>query len=79
MKNTDDDYIRWCLRAALFPANKDPQLPSKYSTEDDLNFKGVSVPTPLSQLDRVERRNRLGINIYVYCWEDGGVVIHRLS
>ena len=51
--------------------------PSKYPTKDGLNFKGVSAPTPLSELDRVERQNTLALN--VYGWEDGGVVIHHLS
>ena len=59
------------------PSSKDPQPPSKYPAKDGLNFKGVSAPTPLSQLDRVERQNYLAIN--VYGWEDGRVVSYRLS
>ena len=37
----------------------------------------MSAPIPLSQLDRVEQKYNLYLN--VYGWKDGGVVIHRLS
>ena len=69
VKNKDDNCLHWSLRAALFPADKNTQRPSKYPTEDGLKLKGVSASTHLSQLDLVERQNHLAIN--VYGWEDG--------
>ena len=48
VKNKDDACLCWSLRPALFPADKNPQRPSKYPPEDGLNFTEVSTPTPLS-------------------------------
>ena len=58
VENNDTDCLRWP------PADENPQWPSKDPTEDGLNFTGVSVPTPLSQLNRVEHQNHLAINAY---------------
>ena len=77
VKNIDGDCLRWSLRAVLFPADNNPQRPSKYPTEDGLNFTRVSALTPLAQLDRVDQENHLAI--HVYAWEDGGVVIYQFS
>ena len=42
VKNKDDHCLRWTLRAALLPVAKDPQRPTKYPTEDGLNFEGIA-------------------------------------
>ena len=49
-----------------------------YPTEDGLNFTGIDFPTPVSQIDRLERQNpNLAINV---CgWENGQVIAHRIS
>ena len=76
VKNKDDHYLRCSLRSALFPAAKDPQRPTKYPTQDVLNFEGIDVPTPISQIPKVEKQNNLAVN--VFGWEKG-VIIHHLS
>ena len=76
VKNKDNHCLRWSLGAALFPADKNPQRPSKYPTEDGLKL-GVSAPTHFSKLDLVERQNHPAMD--VYGWADGGVVTRRLS
>ena len=76
VQNTDDHCLRWSVRAALFPVKVHPERTSKYKTDDGLNFNGISAPTPLSQLDRVERQNGVALNVYGW---DKGVVVHRLS
>ena len=51
---------------------------SSYPTEDGLNFAGIDFPTPFSQIDRLERQNHV-LAINVFGWEDGRVVVHRIS
>ena len=76
VKNKHDHCFRWTLRSALFPACDHVDRPSKYPTNDDLNFKGIDAPTPISQIPKVEKQNNLAINVFGW---DKGVTIHRLS
>ena len=57
IQNRDNECLRWSLRAALFPAprGRNPIRPSSYPTEDGLNFTGIDFPTPVLQIDRLER------------------------
>ena len=51
---------------------------SSYPTEDGLNFAGIDFPTPVSQIDRLERQNPdLAIN--VFGWEKEQVIVHRIT
>lgn len=77
MKNTDE-FLKWALRSALFPVQKDAQRPSKYPTNDEINWKGISFPTPLKQINnKLEKQNpRLATN--VSGWENC-VIVHRIS
>jgi len=51
---------------------------SSCPTEDGLNFTGIDFPTPVSQIDRLERQNsNLAIN--VFGWEKKRVIVHRIS
>jgi len=76
VKNKDDHCFRWALRSAMFPAKINPDRPTKYPTDDGLDFTGIDAPTPLSQIDKVEKQNNLAIN--VFGWEKG-VIVHRIS
>ena len=76
IKNRDDNCLRWALRSALFPANDHSDRPTKYPTEDGLDFTGIDAPTPLSQIGKVESQNDLAINVFGW---DKGVIVHRLS
>ena len=78
VKNTDDHCLRWALRAALAypwpPQNQ--ERPRWYPNENGLNFQGIDSPTPISQIPKVEKRNNLAINVFVW---DKGVTVNRLS
>ena len=64
IKNWDDECLRWSIRAALFPTDlPHPERTSRYPTADGLDFTGISFPTPLNQIKRVERQNGLSINV----------------
>ena len=77
VKNRDDACLRWSLRSALFPAKNHVDRTSSYPTNDGLSFKGIDMPTPLSQIVKVEKMNKLAIN--VYGWDKRNTIIHRLS
>ena len=49
VKNKEDHCLRWALRSALFPAVDHAERPSKYPTDDGLDFEGIDAPTPISQ------------------------------
>ena len=80
IQNRDNECLRWALRAALFPAprGRNPIRPSSYPIEDGLNFTGIDFPTPVSQIDRLERQN-INLAINVFGWEKEQVVVHRIS
>ena len=80
IQNRDNQCLGWAIRAALFPAprGRNPIRPSSYPTEDGLNFTGIDFPTPVSQIERLERQNH-NLAINVFGWEDGRVVVHRIS
>ena len=80
VQNRDNQCLRWAIRAAFFPASKGTKVTrtSSYPTEDGLNFAGIDFPTPVSQIDKLERQNpNLAIN--VFGWEKDQVIVHRLS
>ena len=76
VKNKDDHCLRWVLRSALNPATDHVDRPSQYPILDNLKFKAIDDPTPISQIPKVEKPNNLAIN--VFGWEKG-IIIHHLS
>ena len=76
VKNKDDHCLRWVLQSALFPADDHTDRPSKYPTDDGLNFSGIDALTPISQILKVERQNSLAINVFGW---DKDVIVHQLS
>ena len=66
--------------SCLFPPaiGKKVTRNSNYPTEDGLNFTGIDFPTPVSQIDRLERQNpNLAVNMFG--WEKEQVIIDRIS
>ena len=80
VQNRDNQCLRWAICATLFPPPQGLKVTrtSSYPTGDGLNFGGIDFPTPVSQIDKLERQNpSLAIN--VFGWEKGKVFVHRLS
>ncbi|XP_078345452.1 uncharacterized protein LOC144630974 [Oculina patagonica] len=80
VQNRDNECLKWALRAALFPPRdgKNLQRTSKYPANDGINYGGIDFPTPVKQIDKLERQNsNLAIN--VFGWEDNRVIVHRIS
>ena len=80
VKNRDNQCLKWALRAALFPTKdgKDPQRPSKYPVNDGINYEGIDFPTPVKQIDKLEKQNQ-NLAINVFGWEKDTVIVHRIS
>ena len=80
IQNRDNMCLRWAIRAALFPARRglNPQRTSSYPTNDGLNFEGIDFPTPVSQIDKLERQNP-NIALNVFGWDNDKVLVHRIS
>ena len=80
VKNKDNECLKWALRSALFPPKDGvhPERPSKYPKNDGINYKGIDFPTPVKQIDKLEKQNgKLAIN--VFGWENDTVIVHRIS
>ena len=78
IQNRDNECLRWAIRAALFRPSGDMRRTSSYPRQDGLDFTGIDFPTPVSQIDRLERQNpNLAIN--VFGWEGGHVVVYKIS
>ena len=77
VKNSDDQCLRWALRAALFPVQVYVDRPGSYPVDDGLNFTGIDFPTPLHQISEIERLNNLAIN--AFGWRNNKTFIIRVS
>ena len=69
--------MRWALRSARFPANKNTDRPLSYPSEDGLNFDGIDAPTLINQIKRVEKQNKMELNVFGY--ENKAIVPYQLS
>jgi len=80
IQNRDNQCLKWSIRVALFPApsGRNPQRPSRYPTNDGLNFAGIDFPTPVSKIDKLERQNpNPAINVFGRDKEQ--VIVHKIS
>ena len=77
IKNRDNACLRWALRAARLPVAVHADRPSEYPTEDGFDFTGISFPTPLHEIPKVEKLNSIAIN--VLGWKDGKAVVYHVS
>ena len=68
IKNKDDKCLRWVLKAFKFSVQQNAERPSKYpkDEEDSLDFTGISFPTPLREIPKVEQLNRVRINVFTH-------------
>ena len=66
VKNQDQECFRWALRSALFPAKNNLNNPYSYPKQDKLNMEGIDFPTPISQINKIERQNHIAFNVYGY-------------
>ena len=58
IKNKDNKCILFCITAHLFPVEKNGDRPTKYDT-NLIKCEGVSFPTPLNDIPKLEKQNAL--------------------
>ena len=70
VRNTDNECLKWAIRAELFPPKdgKNPQRQSKYPVDDGIDYNGIDFPTTIKQIDRLEEQNEF-LAINVFGWE----------
>ena len=72
IQNEDDKCILWSILAHLYPIERNPQRVTKYRPhENQLNMTGVTYPTPLTDIVKIEKNNNISINVIGYDSTDG--------
>ena len=64
VQNDDDRCSEWALKSALYPAKNNVSNKYSYTKCPDLNMDGIDFPTPISQIPKIEKQNKLAINVY---------------
>ena len=66
LPNEDDRCLEWALLSILYYNENNPSKLSSYRKYlDTLHLKGIDIPTPLSQIPKVEKQNPdFAINVY---------------
>ena len=65
IRNDDKECFRWCHLARKFPVTKDLQRISKYKKHVN-NYDGITFPVTTKQYKKVEKQNRISINVFSY-------------
>ena len=74
IQNKDQKCILWSILAHFHPMrwNENANRVTKYQPyEHELNMAGVSYPTPLHDISKIEKNNNLSINVIGYDSTDG--------
>ena len=74
IQNRDDKCILWSILAHLHPIahGDNAKRVTKYRPyEHELNMAGVTYPTPLQDISKIEKNNNLSINVIGYDSTDG--------
>ena len=69
MKNQDEECLKWCVKRALNPKDKNPHRIDKdlKSKQDTINMKGIRYPVNFRDIDRFESQNpNISISVVGY-------------
>ena len=80
IKNNDQECFKWAVGRSVFPVERNPQRITKELRLQVKTFdwRGISFPTPLNQINKFERQN-LGFGVNVFGVEGGEVYPMRIS
>ena len=75
LQNDDNECFRWCHVRHLNPVQKNPQRITQKDRgiEKTLDYSGVTFPVTIRDMGKIEKQNKININVYVYN-EDGKYV-----
>ena len=81
LKNIDNECFRWCHNRHLNPRKKDPQRITKSDRESvkGLDYSGITFPVTINQINRIEKQNKININLFGYDTEKKSVYPIRIS
>ena len=67
-KNIDNECFRWCHNRHLNPRKKNPQRITKEDRESvkSLDYSGITFPVTISQINRIEKQNKINIYLFGY-------------
>ena len=68
LKNIDNECFRWCHNRHLNPRKKNPQRITKEDRESvkGLDYTGITFPVTINQINRIEKQNKIHINLFGY-------------
>ena len=71
LQNKDNECFRWCHNRHLNPRKKNPQRITKEDRESvkSLDYSGITFPVTINQINRIEKQNKININLFGYCVE----------
>ena len=71
IKDKDDECVRWCHIRHLNPQTEHPERIKKEDKQsiEGLNYEGTEFPVSQKHYNKVEKQNRIRINVFGY--EDG--------
>ena len=81
LKNIDNECFRWCHNRHLNPLKVHPERITKSDRESvkGLDYSGISFPVTINQINRIERQNKININLFGYNTEKKSVYPIRIS
>ena len=68
LKNIDNECFRWCHNRYLNPRKKNPQRITQSDRESvkGLDYSGITFPVTINQINRIEKQNKININLFGY-------------
>ena len=68
LKNIDNECFRWCHNRHLNPRKKNPQRITQSDRESvkGLDYSGITFPVTINQINRIEKQNKININLFGY-------------
>ena len=68
IRNTDNECFRWCHIRHLNPLQRNPQRITARDKElvKTLDYSGVTFPVSIKNMDKIERQNKININVLGY-------------
>ena len=68
LKNIDNECFRWCHNRHLNPRKVHPERITKSDRESvkELDYTGITFPVTINQINRIEKQNKININLFGY-------------
>ena len=80
-KNIDNECFRWCHNRHLNPRKKNPQRITQSDRESvkGLDYSGITFPVTINQINRIEKQNKININLFGYDTEKKSIYPVEIS